>query len=93
MNLRLTFTPLVLALAAPLGAQDVHVVDGTGAGDFLTIQEAVDVAARGDTLLVKSGNYPGFTIEGKALQVVAESGQQVRVTEHVWIKKIGRANV
>lgn len=88
MNPPLLLTPalLLLALAAPLGAQDVHVVDGTGAGDFLTVQEAVDAASRGDTLLVKGGDYPGFTIEGKALQIVAESGQQVRMTQHVWIK-------
>ena len=85
MKLRLTFTPLVLALAAPLGAQDVHVVDGTGAGDFLTIQEAVDAASNDDTLLIKAGDYAGFTVEGKALQVVAESGQQVRVTDTVYI--------
>ncbi len=61
-------------------------MEEAGAGDFLTIQEAVDAASRGGTILVKAGDYPGFTIEGKALQVVAESGHQVRVTEHVWIK-------
>ena len=60
-------------------------MDGTGAGDFLTIQEAVDAASNDDTLLIKAGDYAGFTVEGKALQVVAESGQQVRVTEYVYI--------
>lgn len=86
LPLPLTPAPLLLALAGPLGAQEVHVVDSTGAGEFLTVQEAVDAASDDDTVLVRSGDYPGFTIEGKALQVVAESGQQVRMTEHVWIK-------
>ena len=57
LPLPLTPAPLLLALAGPLGAQEVHVVDSTGAGEFLTVQEAVDAASDDDTVLVRSGDY------------------------------------
>ena len=48
---------LVSTVAAPaLGA--TYVVDGAGGADFTTIQEAVDVAQSGDSVLVEPGLYP-----------------------------------
>lgn len=68
----LLLTPLLTTLAA---AQAVHVVDSSGGGDFTGIQAAVNAAASGDTLLIKSGHYFGRTvIDGKGLKVVAELG-------------------
>lgn len=46
--------PVLLALA-PLAAADTITVPG----DFETIQEAVDAAQAGDTVVVKKGVYPG----------------------------------
>jgi pectin methylesterase-like acyl-CoA thioesterase len=63
--------PLALALSAAALA-DVHVVDASGGGDFTTLQAAVNAAADGDTLLVRSGSYDGFLLTGKGLSIVAE---------------------
>jgi hypothetical protein len=68
----------LLALAAPARA-DVLVVDAAGGGDFAQIAEAVLAAADGDTLVVKAGIYGPFVIDGKALDVVADTGAFVWV--------------
>lgn len=44
---------VVSALVSP------YIVDCTGAGDFLTIQEAIDVASEGDTVLIAPCVYTG----------------------------------
>ena len=69
------------SLAPAAAADTVWVVDaamGTGA-DFPTIQAAVDAAAAGDTILVRTGVYPSFTLITKNLAVVADAGATVRV--------------
>jgi hypothetical protein len=40
--------------------------------DFTVLQSAVDAAASGDMLLVRSGSYSDWSISGKALAIVAE---------------------
>ncbi len=72
-----------LLVAAPLQGQ-VHVVDRAGGAgaDFTTIAAAVEAAAEGDIVLVRSGNY-GFdeiSISAKSLAVVAEGGAEVRTS-------------
>jgi hypothetical protein len=68
----------LLLLAAALAAQGaVHVVDLSGQGDFLYVQDAVDAAADGDTLLLRPGLQQRFIIEGKGLSLVAEDGAAV----------------
>lgn len=59
--------PTALGLAqAQTGA--VHVVQ-----NGVNLQNVVDAAASGDTLLIRAGNYPtGATIDGKGLTLVAD---------------------
>jgi hypothetical protein len=67
---------LALATATAHAQGQLWVVDdsgGTGV-DHTTIQAAVDGAADGDTIVVRSGSYPAFTIDGKALVVVTDAG-------------------
>ncbi|MED6335336.1 MAG: right-handed parallel beta-helix repeat-containing protein [Planctomycetota bacterium] len=55
----------------------------TPAPDFQTLQAAVDAAAEGDTILVEAGSYPGFTITGKAVRVLAVAPGTVIIEEPV----------
>lgn len=71
----ITLAAFAAAAAAPAA---VIVVDSQGGGDFTEIQSAIDAAQSGDTLLVKGGTYAHFTIDQKALTVVAEKGQTVQ---------------
>ena len=64
--------PLLLALVLPAAAQGaVWIVDDDGGAgvDFVTIHDAVDAAADGDTILVKDGTYPMFSIFAKSLAI------------------------
>lgn len=52
----------------------VWIVDHAGGADFTTVQPAVDAAAPGDLVVVRSvgssHSYAGFTLEGKGLSMV-----------------------
>lgn len=66
----------LIALAALTAAQSrVWVVgpSASGTAEFSEIQAAVDAAADGDTVLVQSGIYAGFSIVNKGVSVVADS--------------------
>jgi len=64
----------------PSARADVLVVDPNGgAGTFATIRAAVQAAHDEDAILVKSGTYYGFEIDGKALSILADSGANAMV--------------
>lgn len=67
-------------------AQHVWVVDP--AGPYTQIQPAVDAAATGDTVLVHTGNYGGFTINHKGVAVVAAIGASVHVSDRVRVDNL-----
>ena len=60
-------------------------MDAAGQGDFTIIQEAVDAAADGDTVLVRPWYedgprlYDGFELADRELDVVGEADAKVRV--------------
>ncbi len=59
---------------------DVLVVDEQGGpGTFPGIQGAVYAANEGDTILVRSGTYLDFTVDGKSLTIVAEDEAEVLI--------------
>jgi hypothetical protein len=65
---------LVLASVAiaPIAARaGVHTVGGPSP-DFTTIQAAIDASIDGDVVLVRGGGHHGFTIDGKAVAIVAD---------------------
>ncbi len=83
---------IVLALAAaasPLRAEGARIVEAPGLPPFINLQEAVDAANDGDTILVAEGSYDGFTIAGKSLNVVAAPQQQVSIQGSVRVIDIG----
>ncbi len=75
----------VPSVAPPL-SQQVRVAssapaDGDGSADrpFRTIQQAVDTAAPGSTVLVGAGDYAGFHVTRDGITVAAAPGGRVRV--------------
>lgn len=70
-----------IAVVTPAGAQSgsgaTLVVDAAGGGNYTTIQAAIDAAAAGDTIEVRSGDYAGFTLD-KAVTVRGDGGAVVR---------------
>ncbi len=83
------FAAAVFAAALPaLARADVHVVDPGQPGAFATPQAAISAAVDGDTVLVKSGSYAGFTIDGKALGVVVDDGHVATVSGTVVVRNL-----
>ncbi len=64
-----------------------------GPGNFSTIQDAVDQAADGDSILVKAGSYAGFSIVNKDLRVFADQGSVVNVLGHVSVNRLAASKV
>jgi len=60
--------------ATPALANDVHIVDATGAGEFPTIQQALNSAVDGDIILVRSGTYPSFVVDNLDVTIIADGG-------------------
>lgn len=52
------FVAVTCLLSAAFSAEaTVFIVDHSGGGDFVTVQEAVDAACSGDTILIREGHY------------------------------------
>ena len=83
MHRSLFYPAVPLFLASLASAQTVHTVDdGGGAGvDFIEIQDAVNGAAEGDVILVRTGNYDPVVVSGKSLTIQAEFGSMVRLVD------------
>lgn len=71
-----------LALLNPAASRGaVHHVDCTGSGEYLTIQEAVDAAAAGDTVLVAPCVYEEqVTVAGKHLAIQGAGSGVTEIT-------------
>ena len=70
---------LVLALTAATTNADTIYVCWDGSGDYLTIQEGIDVASNGDEVVVCDGTYTdignkNLDFAGKAITVRSENG-------------------
>jgi hypothetical protein len=70
MHLHASLVSFLLATAA--FGQGTWVVADDGSGDFTDLQAAIDAAADGDHVLVRSGTFPQILIDGKGLTIVAE---------------------
>ncbi len=52
---------------------DIHVVDDNGPAEFSNLQTAIDSVEAGETLIVKVGEYAGFTLT-KRLTILGQDG-------------------
>lgn len=79
-------TSILFATRAP--AAEVLVVDAAGGpgSTFTAIQPAVDAAAPGDVILVRSGAYATFAVHAKPLSVVADTGHTVTVAHELTVR-------
>ena len=74
------FVTVSIAWGGTARASDVLVVDGSGgSAPYVSVQAAIDAAAPGDVILIRSGHYDGITIDGKGLTLIADSGAEVKI--------------
>lgn len=83
---RVQLLSMALSLTA-IASADILEVGGPNE-DYATIQEAVNAAVSGDTVLVGAGAYSGFGINGKGVSVVAVEGALVRVKQEIAIRNL-----
>ena len=63
----------LVTVAPVLAGTTIHVP-----GDYATIQEAIDVAGSGDTIMVAAGEYDAFLVQGKAnINIIGTEGATV----------------
>ena len=65
-----------LFIIAVANAKTLYVDDDGGAGVFSRIQDAVDAASPGDTIIVREGTYIENIYVGKSLRIFAEEGYE-----------------
>jgi pectin methylesterase-like acyl-CoA thioesterase len=82
---------VVWILATSPASAAVQVVSSSG--PFTSVQAAVDAASDGDTVLVRSGSYPGFVIQDKEVDVIADLGGIVSIDSPIRVQSLaaGRA--
>lgn len=78
---------LLAAFAGDAVAAGVRTV-GTAPGDQPSIAVALSTAVDGDVVLVRSGTYGAFTVDGKGVSVVADLGASVVVFGGVRVKNL-----
>ncbi|MHC4375282.1 MAG: hypothetical protein ACYS26_01660 [Planctomycetota bacterium] len=79
---RLVVLALTVGLAgATANAETLTVGDDALTSDFTSIQDAVDAAAPGDTILVAPGDYVGFRVSSKPLTILGAGSDQTRINE------------
>lgn len=72
----------VIVPVMPAYAATTWYVDDSGGADFLTIQEAVDAAGSGDTIIVKDGTYTeNIMVSVDGLTIQSENGADTTIVQ------------
>ncbi|HTF89574.1 MAG TPA: right-handed parallel beta-helix repeat-containing protein [Planctomycetota bacterium] len=83
-----TFRTLVSLVLCSAASADVIYVDASGNGQYSAIQPAITAAIDGDVLLVRTGNYAGFTLDNRRLSVIADVGALPKVGGKVTVRNL-----
>jgi hypothetical protein len=78
------FCVLTSAVCAQAAVHVVAPVAGPGV-DFTSISAAIAASADGDTVLVRTGSYSAFGVNGQSLAITAEEGGEVVVAGGVFV--------
>jgi len=82
-------TVALVCMCASAGAS-THIVDQSGAGDFLTVQAAVDAAANRDTIVIRAGTYSeNIVCVGKCLTYIGEGSGVTTIVAAVDAPSVG----
>ncbi len=68
-----------VSLSAFAGNDGYIIVDGNGKGDYSSIQDAINHAQEGDTILVKSGEYREVLIINKRVTILGEDRNRTKI--------------
>ena len=80
--LAVTIIVLVASVPSATRAQTTWIVDDDGPADFSTIQDAVDAASAGDTIVVYPGNYTeNVDVNKDHLTIQSESGEEATIVQ------------
>jgi hypothetical protein len=82
---------LVLAVSSNLVAHAAVLVVDPANGPFLTIQSAVNAAADGDLVLIESGMYAGFNIDGKGVSVIVDVDANAQINGQIVVRNLPAA--
>lgn len=83
--LALVLTLMAVALpATPVMAAELHVGEGQ---PYATIQDAVDAASAGDTIIVHPGTYEEMVRVDKSVTIQSKEGPDVTVIDSPGIEK------
>ena len=75
----LVMSLFVLALNVQRVRAATWYVNASGGGDFTKIQDAINAASPGDTIVVLDGTYPENVVVNKRLTLVGENSQEVAI--------------
>lgn len=85
MKMLLSF---VLLAPASFAQGHVLVVDAAGGGAYVQIGTALQNAAPGDVLLVRSGSYAGFGVANQSVAIVGDSTATVQINGTVQVRNL-----
>jgi len=88
VNRALVGAILLFAVPHPALAGGVRIVEAPGLGSLHELQDAVDAAAAGDTLLVGEGTYGPVVVDGKGLKLFAFPGATVEIAGTLEVRNL-----
>ena len=75
-------------LSALLLSGRVWIVDPSTDGSLADIQSTIDAASDGDVVLVRTGAYLPFTLDGRSLRVLADVGGAVEIQGTITVRNL-----